>query len=734
MNRRERRQTDKKRQGKSADSPPQLNATEPAGALLQVAVNYHNTGDLEKAETHYRKILETDPKNPNVLHLLGYLAHQLGFGKEGLSLIKEAISYEPETFLFHSNLAKVCLALRDVEQAEIAYRRCLELESGNLDIMNDLANLLRTKEKGPGTKSLQEAAELLGEVLVQKPIVPEYQMNFGNILRDNQQYEEAITYYEKVLDTDPKFTGAALRNIGVIYSIKGDYKLAKEYVNKALKINSKDTAALNNFAQILVSDNQLDQGIEYFERASELDPHNPLIYLNMGRALMRRRRDEEALGAFQKSMELDSSKVTPFTSFAGMLRMMDKLDESEMFVRSALEQFPEDPLLLTEQANNLQFNFEFEESDKLSRKILKLHPFCGPALVTLAIVLVHTGDEEEVLELYKKAFEMMPDEPTIPYNYALTMFCYGNLEEAWKHYRSRWEVERSASPVRAFPQDLWDGSSLEGKKIVLYGEQGLGDEIRHASMVPDMLKMGAEVHVECEPRLVDLFQRSFEGAKVFPCPYTDAENGNVDIDFQSPILDLGGFLRPTIDSFPSDPNHAFLKADPERIAFWGDRMEALGPSPKVGMIWQSTKAVGGRGRWGATVEELAPILSIAGIDFVNLMYTECSDDRAKMKKLYGVNLHTWDDIDLRNDQDDLCALISNLDLVVSHTSSVAYTAAGLGIPTFNFMPIKVYFDLLGDPEAPGWAPSLRYFRKYIHENWDGPLNEIAAEIRAKFDL
>mgnify|MGYP001447957179 FL=1 len=262
----------------------------------------------------------------------------------------------------------------------------------------------------------------------------------------------------------------------------------------------------------------------------------------------------------------------------------------------------------------------------------------------------------------------------------------------------------------------------------------MGDEIRHASMIPDMLNMGAEVHVECEPRLVDLFQRSFEGAKVFPCPYTEAETGEVAIDFQSAILDLGGYLRPTIDSFPSDPNHAFLKPDPQRIAFWEERMKALGPRPKVGMIWQSKKAVGGRDRWDATVEELAPIFSVKGIDFVNLMYVECNDDRAKIQELYGVNLHTWDDIDLKNDQDELCALISNLDLVVSHASSVAYTAGGLGIPTFNFMPIKIYFDLLGNPDAPGWSPSMRYFRKSINEEWDGPMNEIAEEIRDKFGI
>ena len=63
--------------------------------------------------------------------------------------------------------------------------------------------------------------------------------------------------------------------------------------------------------------------------------------------------------------------------------------------------------MLTEEANNLLFKFEFKEAEELSRKILKKHPFSVAALVTLAIVLVHTGEEEEVLELYKKAFEII---------------------------------------------------------------------------------------------------------------------------------------------------------------------------------------------------------------------------------------------------------------------------------------------------------------------------------------
>ena len=700
---------------------------------IRFAVEVHNKGDLETAEGLYRKILEVDPKNANVLHLLGFLAHQLGFGEEGLKLIEEAISYEPKIALFHSNLAKVCLGIRDNKRAEEAYRRSLELDSSDINIMNDLANLLREKEKGPGTGSLLEASELLGKVVSLKPDVPEFQVNFGNVLRDNLQLDESIVCYKKALKINPNFVGA-LRNIGIIHSLKKNNELAREYINKALKINPDDAPSLNNYGQILVSENQLDKGIEYFEKAISCDPYDSQLFFNKGRALMRRRRDEEALEAFQKSMELDNTKSEAFSYFATMLRMMEKVDESEKFIRASLDEFPDDLLLLTELAINLQFQFEFDESTNLSKKILKRAPYFCPAIIVLAIVLIHTGEEEEVLELYKKAFKYMPDEPAVSFNYALTMFCYGNLKEGWKHYRSRWKMDSFTSPVRSFPQKLWDGSSLKGKKIVLYGEQGLGDEYRHASLVPDMLKMGAEVHVECAPRLVDLFQRSFEEAKVVPFPYVEAELGEIEFDFQSPILDLGEFLRPTIDSFPSDPNYAFLKADPDRILFWKNRLDSLGKKPKIGLIWQSTKAVGGRGRWGATVEELAPILTIQGVDFVNLMYIECSEDRAKISELYGVNLHTWDDLDLKDDQDDLAALIKNLDLVISHPSAVAYTASALGVPTFNFMAIMTYFDLLGHPEAPGWAPSMRYFRKKIDEEWEPTFKIIAQEVRAKFAL
>ena len=134
-------------------------------------------------------------------------------------------------------------------------------------------------------------------------------------------------------------------------------------------------------------------------------------------------------------MELDSSQTESYGLFAAVLRNMEKFDEAEDFGRRAIEQFPKEPGLLCEPSNTLQYQFEFEEAEKYAREVLKITPHHGPALDTLAIVLIHTGSEEEVLELYKTALREMPDERTVNFNYALTLFCYGYLEEAWKQYK-----------------------------------------------------------------------------------------------------------------------------------------------------------------------------------------------------------------------------------------------------------------------------------------------------------
>ena len=280
-----------------------------------------------------------------------------------------------------------------------------------------------------------------------------------------------------------------------------------------------------------------------------------------------------------------------------------------------------------------------------------------------------------------------------------------------------------APSARAYPHPRWDGSPLEGKSILLWGEQGIGDEIRYASMIPDVLVTGASVSIVCDERLVDLFARSFDGARVFAAPFAEKDAGVDAFDYQCPFGSLGKFLRPDKDSFPADRVN-YLKADPELMKFWKERLSDISDRPKVGLAWSSALMLPMRILQYASIEELAPILTLDGIDLINLQNHESHEDINEAKERYGVDIHSWNDLNLKNDLNGVAALTSALDLVISFPTFSSEVAGALGVPTLCFAFHKKIIDQLGTKDAI-WYPQIHYVSKNRTEPWQGVLEEIA---------
>jgi hypothetical protein len=153
---------------------------------------------------------------------------------------------------------------------------------------------------------------------------------------------------------------------------------------------------------------------------------------------------------------------------------------------------------------------------------------------------------DDSLESFETALEHHPDNADLHYNYALTLLATGDLEKGWAEYEWRYRAAQFAPLARGFSQPQWDGSNLTGKRILLWAEQVLGDEIRYAGMITDVMKLGSDVSIECELRLVDLFVSSFPEASVFPRPYDDGETAKANFDYQCSFPSLAQYMRPTI--------------------------------------------------------------------------------------------------------------------------------------------------------------------------------------------
>ena len=167
------------------------------------------------------------------------------------------------------------------------------------------------------------------------------------------------------------------------------------------------------------------------------------------------------------------------------------------------------------------------------------------------------------------------------------------------------------------------------------------------------------------------------------------------------VEDLAGQLRHYADQ---------LEADPERLEFWKTKLGEKSGRPKVGLSWSSSWSNPLRDRYYATIEEMAPVLSIGGLDFTNLQSHDSSADIEQAKNLYGANIHTWDGLDLRNDLDGVAALTAALDLVISFPTFGAEFAGALGVPTLCFCHSDTHIDFLGTGNSV-WQPAIRYVTK-----------------------
>jgi len=725
-----------------------LNQTPDELAFMNAGVVAHNSGDLEKAEENYRKALAINPQNPDGLHLLGYMAYQLGFVEEAISLVEDAIRIAPNNPLFYNNLASINRANDAVDAAIDAYRKSVELKGDDPDVLNDLGNLIRKKAVSESSMSyLAEAEKLIRKAIALNPNSAKYHNNLGVVLQNMgpPDSDKAKDCFLRALELDPGLVGIR-GSLGSLAEAEGDDDLAEEFYRQAIDQQPEGTEAVNNYLEVLGNyagflekRKRVAEAIEILAKAERLDPENYAVRLSKATALMLIRRDEEALDALQSLMVLDQSRYEAYWYFSRTLRKIGRLNEAEEFITSALEHFPKNIHMRHELGAIYICQSEMFKAQKIYEDFIG--ELGGDGLIaggagiyaSLGVVYLNTGTPEQVIEMFEAAMEVEPEKKDANNNYAVSLVALGLLPEGWERMRSRWDSHDFSSPVRPFQKPYWEGQSLEGKTIALWGEQGVGDEIRFASLIPEMMDKGANVIIECDQRLVELFARSFDGAEV----YGRADDLSVPFedrcDYQIPILDLARTFRPTIESFPKGP-HSYLKADPGRTEFWRERLAELGPRPKVGVLWRSMFNSDERMPHYATVEEMAPVLNVGGVDFINLMYAECSEDRARIADLYGVNIHTWDDINLKDDQDDLASLISNLDVVVCPMTSPGILAGALDIPVLSFITTLRSLDLLGHPDAPGWLPSMRHFIKDFHEPWAPVMENIATEMKRTLGL
>lgn len=369
---------------------------------------------------------------------------------------------------------------------------------------------------------------------------------------------------------------------------------------------------------------------------------------------------------------------------------------------------------------------QFGEGERLLRLALEPDPQWPVAQSNLGWILLEKGDYAQGLQLVDAVLERDPGDHETRLARSYMNLKHGNFEQGWRDFEARQHSRYAVD--RSYGLERWDGLPRPGATLLISSEQGLGDQIMFASCFNEAIARVGRCVIECNPKLLRLFRRSFPGASVYAEVSAGGPPGWREqapaIQRQIPMGSLPGLFRNRREEFP---HHAgYLRADPERVAYWRSRLDELGPGPKIGLSWRGGIAGTRRHLRSFALAEFLPLLQQPA-RFVSLQYGDCAAELNALGREHSVVLPHWPDA--LEDYDETAALVCALDLVVSVCTAVIHLAGALGRPVWVMVPAIAEWRYLDSGATLPWYPAARLFRQTEVGRWDEVINSVVAEFR-----
>jgi tetratricopeptide (TPR) repeat protein/ADP-heptose:LPS heptosyltransferase len=640
------------------------------------AIALHQRGQLAEAERIYRQILELDPHHADSLHLLGVLAHQVGRDDVAVELIRKAIASDRRPAAFHSNLGTAYQALGKLEEAATSYERAL--------ILN--------------------------------PELAEAQMNLGAVREAQGKHEQAEMRFRRALILRPDLAEAHV-NLGNILQAQGKLEAAAASHARAIAIKPGFAEAFFNHANALQAQGKLEEAVVSYQRALALKPGMAEGHGNLGNALLAQNKLEEAEASYSQALRIKPDYAEAWYNLGNLRQAQDKsdklgkLDEAMACYERAIELKPQLPEAHYNLGNTLHALDRLDESAASFERALAIRPDYAEAHYNLGCVFEDLGRLDEALARMARALEIKPDYPQARFGQALAQLRSGDLSTGWRNYESRWQSPDHDTPWRAYPQPLWRGEKLDTGRLLVWGEQGIGDEIQFAGLIPDALRSGNRITLDCDARLKPLFARSFPGVEVVSgCGPAEAQKA--EIAAHLPTGSLPGLFRTTETAF-SATTSPYLKANPiERERFRDNYFDGR---KLIGLAWHTRNQKSGRKR-SVDLADFTPLFALPGIRWISLQYGNFDDLEAQASAA-NAPLLIDRSVDQLTNIDRFAAQVAAMDQVITIDNSTAHLAAALGLPVWLLLPFAADWRWLERRADSPWYSTLRILRQQKIGDW-----------------
>jgi tetratricopeptide (TPR) repeat protein len=534
------------------------------------------------------------------------------------------------------------------------------------------------------------------------------------------QLAEAERVYREVLTAEPQH-GDALRFLGSLYMQDNRPDAAIECFEKARTVTPRNPELLNNLGVALYSLGKTIDAQKAYEEAVRLDPNYWNAALNLANLLLATGQRDEAVPWLRRVVEVRQDHIQALTQLGNLLRATGESEEACTIYRRLVDLQPDDVNVHVNLGTLYHDLSKWDDALAQYDKALSLQADYTDALVSRAGLLMELNRPNEAKAAYAQIIKAEPARRDALFGQSMALLTLGEYKEGWPLYESRYQ---HAPHLLAYSKDRWDGSPLDGKRLLIWGEQGLGDVLQFVRYAALCKEKGGHIIVQCKQPLVRLLQN---------CSYIDevvTQISEKDFDYQISMMSLPAIFATTLDTIPKTIPYLFVSE--EARAKWAPCFANI-DGYKIGLVWAGNPR---KNRIDAHITDrqrslklamLKPLLESEGVRFYSLQ----KGDAANEIKSGGLSEALIDYTDDIQDFMDTAALIENLDLVISVDTSVVHLAGGLGKPVWVLSRFGGCWRWLGNQSDSPWYPTARVFAPPAPADWQPCIQDVCVALKEK---
>ncbi|MHB1687858.1 MAG: tetratricopeptide repeat protein [Ignavibacteriaceae bacterium] len=646
--------------------------------LYDKAVNLFTQKDFYSAENILTDLIQNNQQDFDILNFLGVIKLNLKDYNSAVYYFLQVISsYEqyPEAYY---NLGYSYQMLKQFDDAVFYYQKMLEINFNHFDTKNNLALVYFEQ------KQFDKAEELLKELASANPDNAKAQNNLGNFFFKSRNFDEAVKYYRAAVEIDryPDYQ----YNLALCYLKMDYYESAFQSFNKVIQAKPNHLFSIIHIGIIATKLKSFEKAEKIFNDLLPANNEEPEVFFNLGFCYEEQGKYNLALNCYEEYLALEPNSIPGTIRSAYVLSKLGKVNEARELYDKHLQDDAEKEL----------------------------------TFIDMGYTKLKSGNVHDALSFFEDALKVKPDSVELHYGKAHCQLLLSDFKNGWEEYE--WRIKKPEFPVRNLKKPRLTNQNINGKKILVYMEQGLGDTIQFIRYLPMLKEKGAYVIFECSEYLLKIL-KDFPGYDK-RIDVVNVSEGDLDYDYHIPILSLPFYFRTELETIPGGV--PYLQVDESKKEKWE---EIIPPNNKfkVGIVWAgNTKHRADRER-SCPLEKFKPVIDRNDIEIYSLQHGSASVQLTEeYKKVHDIR-------DYNFDLTDAAAAILNLDLLITVDTSLAHLAGALGKSVWLLIALSPDWRWMLDRDNTPWYPAMKLYRQTRPYDWVSVFERVNEDLSLLID-